>query len=105
MIRNSTAVCALFLGIWAVTGLHGQDLDPQKVDFFETKIRPVLVEKCYECHSSKTPAGELGGKLRLDTSGGMLRGGTLGPLLQAGQAQSSLLIKVRRLYTSDASDA
>jgi len=83
MIRNSTAVCALVVGGWvfgilAGTRLQGQELDPQKVDFFETKIRPVLVEKCYECHSAKTPAGELGGKLRLDTSGGMLRGGRLG---------------------------
>ncbi|MFM2217479.1 MAG: hypothetical protein RL240_1797 [Planctomycetota bacterium] len=99
MIRNSTSVCALVVGGWvfgilAGTRLQGQELDPKKVDFFETKIRPVLVEKCYECHSAKTPAGELGGKLRLDTSGGMLRGGTLGPLLQAGQGQSSLLIKV-----------
>jgi hypothetical protein len=64
--------------------------DP-KVDFFESKIRPVLVEKCYECHSGA--ASDLGGNLRLDAPGLMKKGGTLGPSIQAGAADQSLILK------------
>ncbi|MFM7931315.1 MAG: DUF1549 domain-containing protein, partial [Pirellula sp.] len=66
--------------------------DPN-LDFFESKIRPVLVERCYECHSSQTKPGELGGKLRLDSAPSIARGGTLGPALLAGKPTESLLIK------------
>ncbi|MFN7795423.1 MAG: PSD1 and planctomycete cytochrome C domain-containing protein, partial [Planctomycetota bacterium] len=66
--------------------------DP-KLDFFESKIRPVLVERCYECHSAQTKPGELGGKLRLDSAPSIARGGSLGPALLAGKPSESLLIK------------
>src|SRR4051812_27651443 len=46
---------------------------PEAVEFFETHIRPVLVEKCYECHSAK--AKVLKGKLRLDSAERMRAGG------------------------------
>ncbi len=47
----------------------------EHIDFFETKIRPVLVAKCYECHSSD--AKEVQGGLLLDTREGIRRGGIL----------------------------
>ena len=47
--------------------------------FFETKIRPALVQNCYECH---TPDAEkIGGKLLLDTRAGILKGGESGPAI------------------------
>lgn len=63
---------------------------PEELAFFETKIRPVLVEHCYECHSADSD--ELGGKLQLDTREGMLTGGEAGPVLQAGKPDESLLL-------------
>ena len=50
--------------------------DDPGVEFFEKKIRPVLVEHCYECHSSE--AKKLGGKLLLDTATGCARGANPG---------------------------
>ncbi len=74
--------------------------DP-KLDFFESKIRPILVEHCYECHSGTTKPGELGGRLRLDSSAAIRRGGTLGPALLEGKPAESLLVKAIE-YTDSA---
>ena len=35
-----------------------------KLQFFESKVRPILAEKCYECHSARS--GKTKGGLRLD---------------------------------------
>jgi len=50
--------------------------NPDGVDFFEKKIRPVLVNKCYACHSAN--AKPLMGRLLLDSRQGMARGGGSG---------------------------
>ena len=52
--------------------------DDSQLEFFETKIRPVLVTSCYECHSSD--AEELQGELRLDTRAAIRQGGPSGPV-------------------------
>ena len=46
---------------------------PEQFDFFEKKIRPVLADKCYKCHSEKTE--KVKGGLVLDTREGIRRGG------------------------------
>ena len=58
--------------------------------FFEAKIRPALVEHCYECHSAKSD--EVGGKLLLDTREGIRAGGESGPAVVPGKPASSLLL-------------
>ncbi len=63
-------------------------------DFFEKKIRPVLVESCYECHSAGSK--KVKGGLLLDTSEGLLRGGDSGPAIVPGNPQKSLLIQAIR---------
>ncbi|MEI7687651.1 MAG: PSD1 and planctomycete cytochrome C domain-containing protein, partial [Planctomycetota bacterium] len=55
---------------------------------FENKIRPVLVEHCYSCHSAKKTRGGLA----LDTRDGLRKGGVSGPSIVAGKANESLLI-------------
>ncbi|WP_339731187.1 PSD1 and planctomycete cytochrome C domain-containing protein [uncultured Gimesia sp.] len=69
-------------------------MDPKQRAFFENKIRPVLVKKCYSCHSSKSE--ELGGKLRMDTRDGMRVGGESGPAFVEGRPNESLLIQALR---------
>ncbi|MDF1744021.1 MAG: PSD1 and planctomycete cytochrome C domain-containing protein [Gimesia sp.] len=69
-------------------------MDPKQRAFFENKIRPVLVKKCYSCHSSKSE--ELGGKLRMDTRDGMRVGGESGPAFVEGRPKESLLIQALR---------
>lgn len=66
-------------------------LDPKHVEFFEAKIRPVLVDKCYSCHSATSKA--LRGGLLLDTKQGLLVGGDSGPAIEPGKPADSLLIQ------------
>ena len=68
------------------------------IEFFEQKIRPVLVTHCYGCHSAD--AKKLGGKLFLDSRNGVRQGGDSGPVIEAGKPDSSLLIQAVR-YTGD----
>ncbi|MBI3875380.1 MAG: c-type cytochrome, partial [Verrucomicrobia bacterium] len=68
--------------------------DSAGVEFFENKIRPLLIENCYECHGE---AKQKGG-LRLDTRDGTLKGGDTGPAIVPGAPEKSLLIKAVR-YT------
>jgi hypothetical protein len=58
--------------------------------FFESKIRPVLVKNCYECHSVE--AGKSKGSLLLDTREGIRAGGERGPAVVPGETAKSLLL-------------
>jgi len=62
--------------------------------FFENRIRPVLIEHCYQCHSGA--AKELEGGLRLDSREYVLRGGDSGPVVVPGHADESPLIEAVR---------
>ncbi|OWK34745.1 PSD1 and planctomycete cytochrome C domain-containing protein [Fimbriiglobus ruber] len=64
--------------------------DAAKLAFFEKKVRPILVDNCYTCHSADTkPAGGL----RVDDRNGLLQGGNVGAAIVPGQPDKSLLIK------------
>ena len=63
--------------------------DDDRIDFFESRIRPVLIEHCYRCHS--TEAGESKGSLLLDSREGLLVGGDSGPAILPEEPESSLL--------------
>ena len=60
------------------------------LNFFETKIRPVLNSKCYECHSAG--AKKIKGGLVLDTRAGIRKGGDNGPAVVPGDLAASLLV-------------
>ena len=64
--------------------------DAASVEWFEKKIRPVLIKYCYECHSASSK--NLGGKLRLDFRDGLLKGGESGSAVTVGKPESSPLI-------------
>ena len=68
-------------------------------DFFETRIRPVMVEECYECHSAQ--AAEVQGGLMLDNRAAIEKGGQSGQVLIRGDADASLLVDALR-YTDEA---
>src|SRR5271155_2063937 len=57
-------------------------------DFFENKVRPVLADNCYDCHT----AAEMGG-LRVDSRERILQGGKSGPAVMPGDPDKSLLIR------------
>lgn len=72
--------------------------DAAGIEFFESKVRPILVDNCYRCHSRE--AGKNRGGLQLDTRDAMLKGGDSGPALIPGQVDKSLFIKAVR-YTDE----
>ena len=59
--------------------------------FFESKIRPVLATKCYECHSAE--ASKIKGGLRLDHIDLILKGGDTGPALVIAKPAESLILE------------
>jgi hypothetical protein len=71
----------------------------EQIDFFEKKIRPVLSEKCYKCHSEK--AAKVKGGLVLDTRPGARRGGDSGPAVVPGSLDDSILIEAIRYTNKD----
>lgn len=65
-------------------------IEQADLDFFESKIRPVLIEHCYSCHAAD--AKIIRGGLLLDSREGLLEGGDSGPAVVPGEAEKSLLL-------------
>lgn len=63
---------------------------PQQIEFFESKIRPILAQECYECHSTATKKK---GGLVLDSRAGWQSGGESGDVIKVGDPAASLLIQ------------
>ncbi len=80
-----------------IIGTATQADDHAKREFFEAKIRPVLVKQCYACHSADAAkAGKLKGGLQLDTRDGVVKGGESGAIVVSGKPAESLLIRSLR---------
>jgi hypothetical protein len=69
-------------------------LSKEGVDFFEKRIRPLLVHNCYECHSGD--AAKAKGHLLLDSAEGIHKGGDSGAVIMPGHADDSLLVEAIR---------
>ena len=67
---------------------------PAGIELFEKKIRPVLTQHCYKCHSAA--ASSVKGGLKLDTRDGLRKGGESGAAVVPGDSQSSLLMEALR---------
>ena len=84
----------MFVGLIATGCLVGTNTaraaDAVDDTFFETKVRPLLIAKCLECHGSEKPKAGL----RLDSRDAVLTGGESGPAAVAGKPDESLLIDV-----------
>lgn len=98
MKRCSTPLALLFLVGLPVGATVQAASQAEGVEFFEKRVRPVLVEKCYECHSEgkKTKGG-----LAVDTREALLRGGDNGPSLVAGDPDKSRFIEAIRYKNRD----
>ncbi|MFN3484147.1 MAG: PSD1 and planctomycete cytochrome C domain-containing protein [Planctomycetota bacterium] len=90
VFRPAPAVLLLALGAWGAGPAAQEDAAREGMEFFEKKIRPVLAERCYSCHSAQ--AGKVKGGLHIDTREGLLRGGHLGPAIVPGQPEKSVLL-------------
>jgi len=87
--RGVKRLIVLALAALSVAPLNAQ-IDPTGVEFFEKRIRPVLVEQCYVCHSVATQAMA---DLRLDSKAGLMTGGSRGPAIVPGSPETSLLLR------------
>jgi hypothetical protein len=88
--RLTSLACCLAAVLWFVC-LPARAADSTGNDFFEKKIRPVLIEHCYQCHSASSK--EVKGGLKLDTREATLKGGESGRSIIPGKPEESLLIQ------------
>ena len=90
------SVCVLWLPliVQAAAACLCVAQDDQRLQFFEQKIRPVLVQHCYKCHSAQ--ATQVRGGLLVDTRAGLLQGGDSGPAIVPGDVQAGHLLSALR---------
>ena len=101
LILSATGWLVL-LGGAAASAAEPVPASPEAIAFFEKKIRPVLAESCYKCHSAEAQGqGKLKGGLFLDTREGVLAGGDTGPAVVPGKPAESLLVKAVRWSDPD----
>ncbi len=90
MLKNSFGPC--LMAIVLLIGLPSAAVafdSPANVEFFEARIRPLLIDHCYDCHGPDQASGGL----RLDLKSGWERGGEGGPAVVPGDPLASLLIR------------
>jgi len=87
--RYDERMVAVWLSVW-MAGAQPENIDPVQLEFFEKRIRPILTEHCYSCHSAQ--ATKLKGGLRLDSRADMLKGGDSGPAIFPGEPDKSRLM-------------
>jgi hypothetical protein len=101
-MRTRTCLFLVCLGIAVFVVLSPRaravDPTPEGVEFFEKRIRPLLVESCHQCHS---PVHKIRGKLLLDSRANMLKGGESGPAIVPGSPEKSLLIQAVKFDDPD----
>src|SRR5438105_1902387 len=90
MNRLTLTICLLAAPTLALAQERGPEEAARK--FFETSVRPVLANRCFQCHGPEMQKG----KLRVDSLAAILRGGRSGTALQAGKPDESLLVRAIR---------
>jgi cytochrome c553 len=89
---GTKALGALGAGlVLAMFGVSARADEGEAAKRFEAEVRPILVRRCYECHSAESK--ELGGRLLLDRKSGWEKGGESGPAVVPGKPEESLLIR------------
>ncbi len=90
---SATIFLALALVLTVIQSSKAVD-NREQIAFFEKKIRPLLAERCYRCHSES--AKKQRGGLLLDRESGWLKGGDTGKAVVPGEPDASLLIQAIR---------
>ena len=87
-------VATLALGGASLTAAEEERMPPEHVTFFEQKIRPVMVQHCYKCHSQKEDKDK--GGLTMDSRSALRAGGSSGYVVLPGDPSNSLLLKAMK---------
>ena len=96
--RPSAAGVILTAAVLCGTAVAGEPT-AERIEFFETRIRPALVAHCYECHGPEADPPD--GNLRLDLRAGWEIGGDSGPALAPHEAEPGVLMQALRYETSE----
>ena len=101
LVTSLLTVAALFpfTNVVAMAADDSRKISAEHLEFFESKIRPIFVKHCYECHSAKS-GDDLEGSLLLDSRIGWQTGGDSGPAVVSGKVEESLIIHAVR-YEED----
>src|SRR5499427_7637212 len=91
MKRITNVQRVIFLLLAAVSSAAAQSVPANSPDFFEAKIRPVLIKNCYSCHTTSQMSG-----LRVDSQEAITKGGKRGPAIVPGNPAGSLLLTAIR---------
>jgi hypothetical protein len=89
-VRLTILLGALLLAPALAVGAESPGFDAASIEFFEAKIRPLLVDNCYTCHSANTNSK---GGLRVDDRNGLVHGGDRGAAIIPGKPEESLLLR------------
>ena len=81
----------ILISLAALSSAAAQNIPANSPDFFEAKIRPVLIKNCYSCHTSSQMSG-----LRVDSQEAITKGGKRGPAIVPGKPDDSILLKAIR---------
>lgn len=92
-VRLLRGLLGLLLAAGGAVVSAADEPTPQQLEFFETRIRPVLIEQCYECHNSAKLAE---GELAVDQRSALLKGGSGGAIIVPGKPAESKLIAILR---------
>ena len=89
-ILRTLQVLIVFISVGPLYAADREPL-PGELDFFESRIRPILVNHCYKCHSESSKQAK--GGLRLDSRESVIKGGDSGPAVVPGHVNESLIIQ------------
>ena len=95
-LRHTTLAFAAFAALAVAPSAVATPATKEGLEFFEKNVRPILIDRCYECHSAEKNSSK--GGLILDSMDGAYKGGDEGPSVVPGDLEKSLLIKAVR-YT------
>jgi len=88
MLRSLLPAALLLSLTVLATSSSASEPTQKQIEFFESKVRPVLIERCYDCHSGEDVESEL----HLDSLAGILKGGMRGAAIVLEAPEKSLLI-------------
>ena len=99
---GSIVLIANFFGVFLAVAVDTATPNAEQLEFFENKVRPLLADKCYRCHSAKAEEkGKLKAGLLLDSRAGLLKGGDSGSALTPGDPSKSFLVEAVNYRNED----
>ncbi len=89
IVTTTSLLFFLATGALSPAFADGEKPSAEAEAFFESRVRPVLADRCWSCHGDQKQSSEL----RLDSRARMMEGGLQGPAIEPGQPEKSLLIE------------